>query len=116
MLSWLRFLKLLGVMLFATGVLGAMLPGLTHKMRQRLVYAVAAPGFGLTWALGFVMVGLLGHSYISAWVLLSLVSSMTVLQVLLYVAGKEGRIGPVSRTIAVTCFIATIALMVWRPA
>ena len=113
---WLRFFKLLSAFAFVAGSLGALVPGLDHAMRKRFVFAIAAPGFGATWALGFILVSLSGHSVMAPWVILSLVTSMVVLQVLLYLAGREGRGGPKSRGIALFCLIATIALMVWRPA
>lgn len=113
---WLRFFKLLSAFAFVAGTIGALVPGVDHAMRKRFVFAIAAPGFGATWALGFILVSVSGHSVMAPWVLLSLVSSMVVLQVLLYLAGREGRGGIKSRGIALFCLIATIALMVWRPA
>lgn len=112
---WIRFFKLLSAFAFVAGSVGALVPGVEHAMRKRFVFAIAAPGFGATWALGFILVSLTGHSVMAPWVILSLVTSMVVLQVLLYLAGKEGRGGPKSRGIAVFCLVATIALMVWRP-
>ena len=113
---WLRFFKLLSAFAFVAGTIGAIVPGVGYAMRKRFVFAIAAPGFGATWALGFILVSLAGHSVLAPWVLLSLVTSMVVLQVLLYLAGREDRGGIKSRGIALFCLVATLALMVWRPA
>ncbi|MEM6956978.1 MAG: hypothetical protein AAF411_28805 [Myxococcota bacterium] len=112
---WLRFFKLLGAFVFFAGTLAAIMPGLPFAMRRRFTFAVAAPGFGLSWALGFVLVSTQRHSVLSAWILGALVSSMVSLQALLYLAGKEERRGPVARPLAVLGLLITLVLMVWRP-
>ena len=113
---WLRFAKLLAAFLFVSGAVGALMPGLSHDLRQRYVYRVAAPGFGLSWILGFLLAGLAGYSLFLPWIWLALLTSLLSLQGLLYLAGREGRGGIVPTMIVLLPLVATIALMVFKPA
>lgn len=113
----LRFLKVLSVSLFVAGALGATLPwSMPHALRRRFAFHLAAPGFLLTWASGFVLAGLAGHSFLAPWILASLALSLFALHGVLYSAGKEGRAGAKPFAIVALLLLATIALMVWRPA
>jgi len=114
---WLRFAKLLGVLAFAAGTLAATLP-LEIPLRSRRLFAatVCGPGFGVTWVCGFVLVAYTGHSFLSTWILGSMVLSLFSLQVVLFTVGREGRAGAKSCTLAILGVVATMMLMVFRPA
>lgn len=111
---WLRFAKTLAVALYASGALGTLVAR-DLETRRRFAYLLAGPGFGLAWVFGFLLTFATGRSLLSAFILLSLVLSMTSLQGVLYLAGAEGRGGPISRSVVVLPLIATFALMVFRP-
>jgi len=110
----LRLLKLLAAMALAAGSVGAFLPEALAD-RQRAVYFVAGPGWGLSVALGFVLTWMRGVSLLSMWVLAALVLAIVQIQVLLFAVGIDGRrrAGPAS--LALGLLIAIVALMVYQP-
>lgn len=116
-IRWLRLAKMLSVLMFAAGSLGAVWPGdMPLKTRQRLAFLVAGPGFGLTWIAGFLLVAFTGHRVMSTWVILSLVLSLGMLHGVLFAAGKEGRARPRGAIVTLLAWIAVVGLMVFRPA
>jgi MFS family permease len=110
----LRFLKLCFAALFAAGVLGTIVSD-DLPTRKRSAHVLAGMGFGGSWILGFVLTPSTGASYLSAFVLGGMVTSMTALHIALYRAGKEGRGGRTSAVVGVLALIATYALMGYRP-
>jgi hypothetical protein len=111
---WLRFAKLLGVLVLATGTVAAVFPGLEGKVRKRFAYLVAGPGFGVTWIAGLLLVHWRGHSMLSTWVVGSLAGSLISLQGVLYAAGRE-RTSLTVASVALVPLVIVLALMVWRP-
>jgi hypothetical protein len=114
MLLWLRFFKVLAVALLFTGSIGAIAAS-DIADRRRFAYAMAGPGFGLAWALGFGLAWLTSVSLLSWWILGALALSFVSLQGVLFVAGKDGRRGPVAGAVILVPLVATVALMIWRP-
>jgi hypothetical protein len=114
LIALLRFAKVLSVAALFTGTVGAFVP---RDLRDRRVfaYAIAGPGFGLTWACGFFLAASMEISLLSSWILAALVLSFFSLQVVLYSVGKEGRRGPVPASLAIAPLVATVGLMIWRP-
>lgn len=112
---WLRFAKLLGVLILAAGTLAAVFPGVTGNARKRFAYLVAGPGFGVTWIAGLLLVHWRGHSMLSTWVVASLAGSLISLQGVLYAAGRE-RTSPTIAAVALVPLVIVLALMIWRPA
>jgi hypothetical protein len=110
----LRFVKLAAAMLLAAGTIGAFLPDALAD-RKRAALFLAGPGFGLSWAMGFVLAWARGQSPISGWLLGSMVLSIFSLNVVLWATGKEGRRSAAAAALAIGTLIATLALMVWRP-
>ena len=82
--------------------------------RRRFAYALAGPGFGACWLLGFGLAAATGQSFLSAWILGSLALSFFSLQVVLYAVGKDGRRTPLTAALILVPLIATVALMVFR--
>lgn len=114
MLELLKFLKLLGVAGLFSGTVGAVLAR-DLADRRRFAYAVAGPGFGVTWACGFGLAAFEEVSLTSAWILGAMVLSLTSLQVVLYGVGKEGRRTAAVAAMAIGPLVATVGLMVWKP-
>lgn len=115
--SWLvtlRLVKLLGVAALAAGTIGAFLPR-DYDDRQRAAYALAGPGFGVSWIAGFLMIWAQGRSLLSLWVLGGIGLSLFSLNVVLWAVGKDGRRGPRAAALAIGTLALTIALMVYRP-
>ncbi len=115
--SWLvglRLVKLLAVGALCAGTVGAFLPRALED-RQRAAYALAGPGFGLSWACGFVMVWAQQRSLLSAWLLGATVTSLFSLNVVLWSVGKDGRRGPIAAALGIGSLALTLALMVLRP-
>ncbi|MDQ3036150.1 MAG: hypothetical protein M3Y87_27365 [Myxococcota bacterium] len=110
----LRFLKLAGVLALAAGTLGAFVPAALEE-RQRFAYAVAGPGFGVVWSLGFVMAYGSGVSLLATWIVGAILCSMISINVVLWSVGREGRRSPRAAAIACALLLATLAFMVWKP-
>jgi hypothetical protein len=110
----LRVAKVLAVATFFAGTIGTVL---ARDLRDRrlFAYALAGPGFGLTWVCGFGLAAAMEVSIASLWIVLAMVLSLFSLQVVLYAAGKEGRRTPVVAALALAPLVATVALMVYRP-
>jgi hypothetical protein len=108
------FLKLLGVGALFAGSVGAVLP---HDIadRRRFAYAVAGPGFGVSWGCGFGLAGLTSQSLLSTWAIGSMALSLFSIQAVLWSVGKEGRRGPGAWVAILAPLVGTLALMVWRP-
>jgi hypothetical protein len=111
----LRFLKVLAVAALFAGTIGAFVPR-DLADRRRFAYWVAGPAFGATWFAGLGLTQALSYDLLSAWIVAALVLSLFSLQVVLYAVGKEGRRGPIAAVLALAPLVATVALMVWRPA
>jgi peptidoglycan/LPS O-acetylase OafA/YrhL len=109
-----RFAKLCFAALFVAGVLGTIHTDDTPG-RKRAAYFLAGPGFGGSWALGFVLTPVSGASYLAPFVLGGMLSSMLALHVALYRAGKEGRGGRASAFVGIAALVLTFALMSFRP-
>jgi hypothetical protein len=111
----LRFLKVLSVAACFAGTIGAFLP---RELRERRIfaYAIAGPGFGAAWACGFGLAGVTSASFLQWWVMASLALSLFSLQVVLFAVGKDGRRKRSVAALALAPLVATVALMVWRPA
>jgi len=114
LLPWLRLLKLIAVVTYATGTLGGVVARELPE-RRRLALFMGGPGMIACWLLGFIVAGVEGVSYLSGFILWALLASFISLNALLYSVGREGRRGPISLTLAVGGFLATLALMVLKP-
>jgi hypothetical protein len=110
----LRFLKVLAVAMLFAGTLGAFVAKDLGD-RRRFAYAIAGPGFGLTWAVGFALAFLTQVSFLSVWILGSIALSMMAIQFVLFSVGKEGRRKPIFAVLALAPLVASVALMIWRP-
>ena len=114
LLLWIKFAKLLAVMLYLAGSVGTA-AARAHDDRQRFAYALAGPGFGLTWLLGFVLAGVMGVSYSASWILGALGLSFVSLQATLYVAGQDGRRTAASAAMILAPLVVCVWLMVFKP-
>lgn len=114
LLAALRLLKLLSAMALAAGTVGAFLPEALAD-RQRAVYFIAGPSWGLSMALGFVLTYLRGLSLLSAWVLIALVLAIVQIQVLLFSVGTDGRRRALPASLALGLLVAIVGLMVYQP-
>ncbi len=110
----LHFVKVIAVALLFTGSIGAVLARDIDD-RRRFAYAIAGPGFGLSWIVGFVLAGTVPFSLLSTWILGGLALSFFSLQVVLYAVGKEGRRTPLTATLILAPLVATAARMVFKP-
>ncbi len=110
----LRLAKLLSVATLVAGTIGAVLAR-DLRDRRMFAYALAGPGFGLTWACGFGLAAAEEFSIASLWIVGAIVLSLFSLQVVLYAVGKDGRRTPLVAALALAPLVATVALMVYRP-
>jgi hypothetical protein len=111
----LRVVKLLSVAALFSGTVGAVLPRDLHD-RRLFAYALAGPGFGLAWAAGFGLAAAEELPLLSTWVVSAMILSLFSLQVVLFAVGKEGRRTPSVAAMAVAPLVATVVVMVYRPA
>jgi hypothetical protein len=110
----LRFAKFVGMVVFATGIGGALL-GSSTPQKQRAAYWVATPGFLLTALAGFGMVKATGASLGAPWIAASVLLSLVVLDLTVR-SVEPGRPPSLLRVVGiVAAFVAALALMVWRP-
>jgi hypothetical protein len=110
----LRAAKVLAVATFFSGVIGAVFARALEE-RRRFAFYIAGPGFGATWALGFTLAWVVGHSIASLWIVGAMVLSLFALQVVLFSVGREGRRGPVTALLAIGALVACVALMLFKP-
>jgi hypothetical protein len=113
-LPLLLFVKLLGVGALFAGSVGAVLVRDLGD-RRRFAYALAGPGFGLTWASGFGLTSLMSQSLLSTWAIGSMALSLLSINAVLWSVGKDGRRGAGAAAFVLVPLVATVALMVWRP-
>ena len=114
---WLRLLKFIGVGLLFAGTVSVVLPfDMPQATRRKLAFSLVAPGFFATWGAGLALAGLAGHSLMSTWILASFALSILSIQGVIYAAAREGRAGVGASIVALLPLVATLALMVWRPA
>jgi hypothetical protein len=104
-------LKLLGVLLFAGGLIAAALVA-DLADRRRAVHGVASPGLALTWLAGYGLALLTGVPLGELWVVGGLALSL-VAQLALVHSVTRG--GPRSARLAVAPLVAVLVLMVFRP-
>jgi hypothetical protein len=114
MILFLRFVKIVAVALLFAGTLGAV-AARDLRERRSCAYALAGPGFGLTWACGFGLAASMEVPILSSWILGAMVLSFVSLQVVLFAVGKEGRRTPVVGALALAPLLGAVALMVWKP-
>jgi hypothetical protein len=110
----LKFIKVLSVAALFSGTVGALW---TRDLgdRRRFAYALAGPGFGVTWLCGFGLAAYEEVPILSGWILGAMALSLLSLQVVLYAVGKDGRRTVGTALVALLPLAATVALMVWRP-
>ena len=106
--------KLLGVLAFFTGAVGATCCA-SYEDRQRFAYRLAAPGFFLLWGFGVGLSQVSHISLLSGWLLLSALCSLIIVNAVLYAAGKPDRATTGARIFALAPFVVALVLMVWRP-
>jgi hypothetical protein len=114
LLALLKVVKLLAVAALFSGTVGALV---TRDLgdRRRFAYAIAGPGFGVTWACGFGLAAYEEIPILSTWLLGAMALSLLSLQVVLYAVGQDGRRSPATAALALLPLVATVALMVFRP-
>ncbi len=106
--------KLLSVMLLFSGTVGVFLTS-SFADRQRAAFWLAGPGFGLSWLIGFVLAWARNTSTLSPWILASIALSLWSMNVVLYVAGKDGRRNGTTALLAIVPLVLVLVLMVYRP-
>ncbi|GAB4213604.1 MAG: hypothetical protein OHK0013_37620 [Sandaracinaceae bacterium] len=106
--------KLLSVVTLWAGTVGVFLTT-SFEDRQRAAFWLAGPGFGLSWAFGFALALARNVSTLSPWIVGSIALSLVSINVVLYVAGKEGRRTHTAAALAIVPLVGTMALMVYRP-
>jgi hypothetical protein len=114
LLLWLRFAKIVAVIALFSGTLGVVMSP-SIEARRRFAVALVGPGFGLVWALGFLLVRFTGHSLLSPFILWAMALSILSLQGVLYLAGKAERRGWLPAFIAIAPLLGALWLMMFRP-
>ena len=109
-----KFIKFLGVVLFAAGAAGTFASG-EWKIRQRYAYFLAAPGFLMTWIGGYMMVDHFGHDLFSGWIVGAFICSIISINIVHWTAAKPGRGNNMLALVALGGLVVATALMVWRP-
>ena len=112
--GWLlfRFVKFLGVALFAAGLLGAVLPA-RQKDRLTAAHGPASVGLLLTWLAGYGMMKHLGLSMKEAWIGWGILASLVALGGAASAASRpEAR--PLSAAIAAAGFFSAMGTMVTK--
>lgn len=114
-LHLLKFTKFTGIGMLFAGSLGAVLAS-TYADRRRFAYALAGPGFWLTWLSGVLILVATNGSPLTLWVIGSMVLSVVSLNALLYLVGREERSrSRVAALLVVLPLVACVALMTFKP-
>ena len=106
--------KLLGVLAFFAGTVGATCAG-TYEDRQRFAFRLAGPGFFFLWAFGVGLSSISHISLLSIWLLGGAFCSIVTINAVLYAVGREERATRGARIFALAPFVIAVVLMVWRP-
>lgn len=108
----LRFLKFVGVGLFAAGVLGAaLLPG--QRERQLAAYGAATTGFLATWLAGYGVMKLSDRTLAEPWIGMAMLGSLVALQGAVYAARSATR-SPAAAALAAAALLSSVGVMVAR--
>lgn len=111
----LRFLKFVGVAVFFAGVVGTF-RATDREQRRRWAEGHAAPGYVLTWVMGLGLASTTGATLAQTWIVLGvLAGSLSVLATLAQAHMTAQKSKPLS-ALASLAFIASLAVMVWKPA
>lgn len=117
MSAWLivRLLKYIGMLTFAMGIAGALLPN-EQRRRQAAALWLATPGFVLTWLGGYGLTRQLGLSLGAPWISISMLASLLCLHETLR-ASEPGRTpSPLHTTLILLLLAVSLAAMVLRHA
>ncbi len=106
--------KLLGVLAFFAGAIGATYAH-DYQDRKRAAFRLAAPGFFLVWAFGVGLSQTSGISLLSVWLMGGAFCSLITINAVLYAVGKEDRANRGARIWALGPFLIALILMIWRP-
>lgn len=109
-----RFLKFIAVAAFFAGIVGTF-SATDRETRRRWADRHAAPGFVLTWILGTVLATTRGDSLVSSWIVGAVITSSIAIWATL---AQAHLVVDKSRALSMTGslgFVATLALMVFRP-
>lgn len=109
-----RFLKVLAVAAAVGGTFGVMTAS-DQADARRIGLRVALPGLCAAWVLGFLLAYETSVSFLSTWVLCAMATSFFALHGILFAIGRAER-RRAGSSVAVVLLVATVALMVWRPA
>jgi multisubunit Na+/H+ antiporter MnhG subunit len=109
-----RLLKLLGVLMFFSGIVGTFR---AHDQANRRQWAegYAAPGYVLTWTCGLGLASMQGRSLAETWIVVSAclgTASVSATLVQAHLRTEKSR--PLSMT-ALLCFLGSMVVMVWKP-
>lgn len=108
-----RFLHYFGMLMFAMGIAGALLPN-APRTRQLAALWLATPGFVLTWLGGHALTRQLGLSLGEPWITVSMVSSLVALHETLR-ASEPGRTPSVLHAAAILgLLVISLLAMVMR--
>jgi hypothetical protein len=109
-----RFVKFAGVLLFAGGVVAALVAR-DLKDRQVAVHRVASPGLLATWIGGYLLADALAQRFWQVWLVAAYLLTFALQGVLTWSVAREGRRGAVAVTASVALLVASLVMMVWRP-
>jgi integral membrane protein len=108
----LRFLKFVGIALFASGILGAaLLPG--QRERQLAAYGAATSGFVATWLAGYGLMKLTGRTMADPSISMAMLASLVALQAAVFAARPATR-SPAAAALAVAGLASSVGVMVVR--
>lgn len=111
LVAW-RLAKLVGVILFASGLLGGAWASSVEDRRSAVRYG-ATGGFVLTWIAGWAMARAAGVSLGAPWISAAMLLSIASLDLSLHAVESEGR-SP-RAWVAVATFAGALGVMVLRP-
>ena len=106
-------LKLVGVLLYAGGLIAAFV-STSLKERKRAVHAIASPGLVVTWVGGYLLTTQLHLPLTELWIIGGLVFSLISQLALVYSVSRDRRTVPAFLAAAIPLLLV-VALMVFRP-
>ena len=113
-LLWVRFAKLLAVLAFVVGAVGASVVR-DPADREGLGLRVAPLGFVTTWMCGFALAWAEGLPLLTGWILLGALLSFGVVSAVAALALRPQPTGRVGTCVVLAVLIGCVAAMVFKP-
>ena len=110
----LQLAKFSGVLLFVGGATASFIAR-EGADRTAAVHRIGSIGLLLTWGAGYLLASTLGWSPSQLWIVAGFATTLAIHLVLTWSAARDHRRHPRAAALVALLFLATLALMIWKP-